>query len=87
MQVFENTIALPTVMIALTDSRYYTNLTKNIYKYLPVKMNKEDSKRYHGIDERMSVQAYEELINFFYILIENSDNAHLEKDFNNHVEL
>lgn len=31
-------------MVGLTDSRYYTNLTKNVYKYNPTKVSNEDIK-------------------------------------------
>jgi hypothetical protein len=43
-------------------------------------------KRYHGLDERLSVQSYQDLINFFYLLIENTEEAHLISARKNHSE-
>lgn len=46
MKLFPGTIAAPGVMLGLTDSRFYSNLTKSIYKYLPIRILKEDLKRF-----------------------------------------
>jgi carboxypeptidase PM20D1 len=87
LQIFPNVAPVPSLMIALSDSRFYANLTTSIYKFLPVMLRMKDVPRYHGIDERISIQSYEQLINFFYVLIENSDNAHLDLDFYKNDEL
>ena len=73
-------------MLGLTDSRFYNNLTDSVYKYLPIRIDNEDLKRYHGVDERISKLNYERLINFYFNLIKNTDNAHLEKQETIHEE-
>ncbi len=87
LQVFPHVAPVPGLMIALTDSRYYANLTESIYKFAPITLLQKDVARYHGIDERISLKNYEDLINFFYALIDNSDRAHLDLDFYKHGEL
>jgi len=47
-------------------------LTTNVYRFLPITLKPDDAKRYHGIDERISVEDYERLIRFYAQLIRNS---------------
>ncbi len=58
-------------MMANTDTRYYWNLTSSIYRFCPLRLGAEDIKRYHGFDERVSVENYYEIVNFFYRFIIN----------------
>jgi carboxypeptidase PM20D1 len=37
-----------------------------------------DPKRFHGINERISVKNWEQAVNFFYHMIKNADLAELE---------
>ncbi|MSP38788.1 MAG: M20 family peptidase [Deltaproteobacteria bacterium] len=66
------TIVAPSLLVAATDSRHYAGLTKNIFRFLPITLKAEDTKRYHGIDERVSVADYLRCINFYAQLIKNS---------------
>jgi carboxypeptidase PM20D1 len=36
-----------------------------------------DEKRFHGINERISIKNYEQAINFYYHVIVNADQASL----------
>jgi carboxypeptidase PM20D1 len=65
-------IAAPALLVAATDSRHYAALTKNIFRFLPLTLTTEDTKRYHGIDERISIEDYERCIYFYARLIRNS---------------
>lgn len=65
-------------MIANTDTRHYTSLTPNIYRYSPTFMYPDDLKRFHGDNERLSVKNYEQAINFYYHLILNADKESLD---------
>lgn len=47
MKLFPDAIISPGIMLGLTDSRFYANLTKNVYKYLPIKILQNDLKRYY----------------------------------------
>lgn len=61
----EPVIVAPAIMTGNTDTRYYWNLTKNIFRYTPVFSNFEES-RIHSVDERMSMDNHLRLIAFFY---------------------
>ena len=56
-----------------TDCKHYTHLTKQIYRFNPTVMLPTDLPRYHGIDERISIETYEKVLNFFYHLMKNAD--------------
>jgi carboxypeptidase PM20D1 len=65
-------IAAPALLVGATDSRHYAALTKNIYRFLPITLKPEDAKRYHGIDERISIDDYQRCVRFYAQLIKNS---------------
>ena len=41
-------------------------------------MYPEDLKRFHGLNERISVRNFQEAVNFYYHVIQNSDSEALE---------
>jgi carboxypeptidase PM20D1 len=59
-------------VVAATDARHYGKLTDNIYRFVPITVRPQDTDRFHGIDERISVQDYERCVRFYVQLIENS---------------
>jgi carboxypeptidase PM20D1 len=72
-QAIPEALVAPALLVAGTDSRHYAGLTKNIYRFLPITLRSDDAKRYHGIDERISLQDYERCVRFYAQLIRNSD--------------
>jgi carboxypeptidase PM20D1 len=74
-QAIPTAVVAPALLVASTDSRHYRSLTKNIFRFLPLTVGPEDISRYHGIDERISVQDYERCIRFYAQLIINSNAA------------
>ncbi len=71
LQVFDDVIVAPSLVLATTDSRYYTEVSDNIYKFLPVMLNSEDVAGIHGYNEHLSVEGYHDCIRFYYQLIKN----------------
>lgn len=49
-EVYNDVYVIPSIMVGLTDSRYYYNLTSNIYKYLPMKVSNDDLKGYRFLN-------------------------------------
>ncbi len=43
--LFPDAIVQPSVVPGQTDSRFYSGLTENIYKYLPIRIRNSDLKR------------------------------------------
>ncbi len=73
-EIMPEALVAPFLLVAATDSRHYASLTKNIFRFLPIKIRPEDAQRYHGIDERISVEDYERCMRFFVQLIRNSQS-------------
>lgn len=71
-EVFPGTVVAPGLMIAATDSRHYTGLSGQIYRFSPVRARPEDLTRFHGTDERISVANYVEAIQFYHQLLRNA---------------
>ncbi|XP_015272496.1 PREDICTED: probable carboxypeptidase PM20D1 [Gekko japonicus] len=63
----------PGICIGNTDSRHFTNLTNAIYRFNPVVFKPDDMARFHGLNERISVESFEKQVEFLFQLIQNSD--------------
>jgi len=72
-QVFPDVLVAPYLVLGATDSKHYKNLTKNIFRFMPARLEDDDLKRFHGTDERISVENYKETISFYIQLIKNSN--------------
>ncbi|XP_051003308.1 N-fatty-acyl-amino acid synthase/hydrolase PM20D1 [Acomys russatus] len=69
----EVNIVVPGICIANTDSRYYANLTNGIYLFNPLFLQPQDFRSIHGVNERISVQNYQNQVKFIFELIQNAD--------------
>lgn len=72
---FDPVLVSPSLFIAASDSRHFHKLTSNIYRFRPIRARQEDRSRVHGIDERIRVENYLEMIQFQIRLIENGSGA------------
>ncbi|WP_176466213.1 M20 family peptidase [Aliifodinibius salipaludis] len=68
---FSQVLVSPSLFIAASDARHFHDLTSNIYRFRPIRARHEDRSRVHGIDERISVDNYMEMIEFQIRLIKN----------------
>jgi len=71
-EVFPDAVVAPFVFVAMTDSRHYAPLTKDIYRFMPIRMNAEDTTRIHGTNERVSIDNFAQSIDFYCQLIRNA---------------
>lgn len=72
-QVEPGTIVTPALMLGATDSRHYAELTRNIYRFLPMDLNAKDLERIHGVDERIAVDNCARVVQFYIQVIRNAD--------------
>ncbi|QEA12791.1 M20 family peptidase [Comamonas flocculans] len=68
-EVFPDVLVAPGLMVAATDSVHYEGISDHIFKFSPVRADSEDLKRFHGTNERLSVQGYADAIRFYQRLI------------------
>lgn len=68
-ETMPGTIVAPGLVIAGTDSRHMGELSANVYRFEPIRAKPDDLARFHGTNERVSIENYVELIQFFHRLI------------------
>lgn len=73
-QSFGNSLVVPAVMIANTDSRHYWDVAEDIYRFCPTVLRKSELSMFHGINERIAIDNYVSMIEFYYRLIRNAQD-------------
>lgn len=67
--IVPNAIVAPYLVVVVTDARYYTDISENVYRFLPLRLTSRDLERMHGIDERVGVREYETAIRIYRQLV------------------
>jgi len=70
-QIFPNTLTAPSLVIAGTDSRHYSRVAKNVYRFVPLIAGPDDLTKIHGVNEKMSSPNFLNCICFYRQLILN----------------
>lgn len=68
-EIFPNTIVAPGLMLGATDSIKFEDLSEHIFKFSPVHATSEDLARFHGTNERISIENYLDMIRFYHRFI------------------
>ncbi|KAF6721255.1 putative carboxypeptidase PM20D1 [Oryzias melastigma] len=87
LDVFPTVTVAPGICIGNTDSRHFKELSKDIYRFSPNWFKPGDIQRFHGINERISKKNYEEMIQFYFRLIQNCDTKKLPEPHSSLHEL
>lgn len=67
--MFPNSIVVPGLVGGGTDARNFYEISDDVYRFYPIRIGPNSMKRFHGIDEKISKDNYEEIIEFAYHLI------------------
>lgn len=59
---FDGVKVAPYLVVVATDARHYQDLSPSVYRFLPIRLGSKDLERLHGVDERIELDRYEELI-------------------------
>ena len=70
-QVFPGVIVAPNLLSGATDSRHYLRLSRNVFRFLPIRLKLEDLARVHGTNERVGIENYGEIVRFYAQLLRN----------------
>jgi carboxypeptidase PM20D1 len=73
-EVFPDVVVAPILAIGTTDSRHYAPIAENNYRFVPWRLGPDDLGRFHGVDERLSIEAYGEGIRFYLQLLRNASS-------------
>jgi carboxypeptidase PM20D1 len=72
-QIFPEAVVATTMTLGGTDSKHFTDITNNIYRFIPVILRADDMTRIHGPDERIAIEDFKSGIGFYYQLIKISN--------------
>jgi carboxypeptidase PM20D1 len=70
-QIYPDAVVSPTLMLGSSDSRHFSAVTRNIYRFAPIVVTSEDMARIHGLNERTKADDFRKGIGFYYQLIVN----------------
>ncbi len=69
-RVYDNVLVAPTLMIGAADSRHYQRLNAPVYRFRPLQLTMADTRRVHGIDERVSLTSLKQAAQFYSLLFQ-----------------
>jgi carboxypeptidase PM20D1 len=72
-QIYNEAAIAPTIMLGSSDSKHFSGISHNIYKFAPIFVSSADMARIHGLNERTSAQDFTRGICFYYQLIRISN--------------
>lgn len=65
-------IVAPSLVVATTDSRHFSELAEDVYRFTPFLVRPEDTERIHGTNERVSVANLADAVHFYHRLLDNA---------------
>ena len=65
MSVFPGTTVAPFLMVGATDSRHFTKVSRQVFRFSPARIGSDDMVRVHGVNERIGVDNFAEAIAFY----------------------
>lgn len=71
-ETFSGAAVAPGLFTAHADGGYFEALADDVYLFSPVRAGPRDPERVHGVDERITVKNYVEMINFYAHLLHNT---------------
>jgi carboxypeptidase PM20D1 len=69
-EIFPDAVPAPYVMMAATDSRFFTAICPRVYRFAPFRMTKAQRESIHSYDEHIGVDAFLDGIRWYRRLIE-----------------
>ena len=71
-ETFPDALVVPALFPGATDSKHYTNLTPNIFRFAPQVVNRQSAKLVHNVNERISIDVFGKCIQFYETLIQTT---------------
>jgi carboxypeptidase PM20D1 len=69
-EVFPDAVPAPYVMMAATDSRFFTRICPRVYRFAPFRMTRAQRESIHSYDEHLGVEAFLDGVRWYQRLIE-----------------
>ncbi|MCX5997519.1 MAG: M20 family peptidase [Chloroflexi bacterium] len=71
-ETMPGTLVAPMLVPARTDCTYFTGLSPCCFRFVPERIPGNELSSIHGVNERISLDSYAEMINFYLRLMQNS---------------
>jgi carboxypeptidase PM20D1 len=71
-EVFPGVLVTPGLCIGATDSRHFEAIALSTFRFTPMRLASGDLARIHGVNERIAVDNYIEIVRFYIRLMENT---------------
>ena len=71
VKVYPKALVAPALMIGATDSRHYRLLNAPVYRFRPLQITMADTRRLHGLDERVALPALRQAAQFYSLLFKS----------------
>ncbi len=68
--VYPTAIVSPALMPAGTDSKHFLSLSKNLFRFSPFCIHKDEASRIHNTDERIAVAACDDVLAFYMYMFQ-----------------
>ena len=68
---YDNPPAVPYVMNGGTDSKHFTRICKNVYRFAGFRFSNEERAGMHGNDETLRTQSYLDGVRFYIKLLQS----------------
>jgi len=68
-EIMPDAIVAPSLVLGRTDSCYFVDLSPCCYRFVPQRVRSDELASIHGINERVSIDSYGEMISFYIRLM------------------
>lgn len=78
VETIYGTMSVPGIMVGNTDTRWYWELSDQIFRFSPVKLTMAETKMFHGVNEKISIDALVSIVDFykaFVMLVDDKDES------------
>lgn len=72
-EIHPGAIVTPYLTMAGTDAGKYEIVSKNVYRFMPIKINSAEQQSIHSTNEYLSIENYLKMIHYFEYLMKNYD--------------
>jgi len=72
-EIYPSAISTPYLTIGATDAYKYQIVSKNIYRFMPIKINDAEKQSIHSTNEYLSIENYMKMIHYFEFIMLNYD--------------
>ncbi len=71
-EVFPDAVVAPYLVVGATDSRHFSEVSDQIFRFSPIRISPSNVKSFHGLNERVAVDDYSRAVNFYMQLVRNT---------------